>query len=180
MPAINALNLVTRAMNIFKKRNEAPCSVWTNPIHFMACGFGAGAIPWMPGTFGSVLGVIFYLFLSRFPLIIYVVSVVVLFVIGVILCDITGRDFGVVDHSAIVWDEIVGFLLVMIAVPRAGYFIVIGFILFRLFDIAKPWPIKQAERRFRGGFGVMFDDFLAAVYSWILLQIIIWLFSFKV
>ena len=159
-------------MNIFQKRNKVPHSIWTHPIHFVACGFGVGAVPWMPGTFGTLVGVVFYLILSRFSWITYSVIAVALFIVGIIICDRTNRDFGTVDHSAAVWDEIVGFLFVMILVPRTWYFVLVGFVLFRFFDILKPWPIKIVEHRLPGGLGVMCDDLLAALYSWVLLKII--------
>lgn len=157
------------------KRNIVPKSVWTNPIHFVACGFGVGAVPWMPGTFGTVVGVLFYLILSPLVWWIYLIITLLLFFIGIVICGITNRDFGTPDHPAAVWDEIVGFLFVMIAVPRVWYFIVIGFILFRIFDIWKPGPIRWADRHVHGGLGVMLDDVIAAFFSWIILQFIIWL-----
>ncbi len=163
-------------MSIFKKRNSVPPSVWTNPIHFIACGFGVGAMPWMPGTWGTLVGVIFYVFLHSLSLLSYCVVVVILFMVGVVICGITNRDFGTHDHSAAVWDEIVGFLFVMIAVPYRWYFIVIGFILFRVFDIWKPWPIKWVERKAKGGFGVMMDDVVAALYGWVILQLLVLIF----
>ncbi len=163
-------------MNILQKRNKVPRSVWTDPIQFIACGFGVGAMPWMPGTFGTGVGVIFYLILARFSVITYLIAAVILFFIGVVICGITNRSFGTKDHSAAVFDEIVGFLFVMVAIPPRGYLILIGFVLFRVFDIWKPWPIKMIERSLPGGLGVMADDFIAAVYAWIILQFILWVF----
>lgn len=158
-------------MNIFRV-NKVPRSVWTNPIHFIACGFGIGAMPIAPGTFGTLVGVIFYLMLNRLPLISYIGVAVLLFVIGVVITGITNRDFGEEDHPAAVWDEVVGFLFVMIAIPPHWYFILLGFILFRIFDILKPWPIKLAEHIPPVGLGVMADDLVAAIYSWIILFIL--------
>lgn len=160
-------------MNIFKI-NTVPRSVWTNPIHFIACGFGIGAMPIAPGTFGTLIGVVFYLMLAHLSLPAYLLITIVLFIIGVFITDITNRDFGTHDHPAPVWDEIVGFLFVMIALPNRWYFILLGFILFRIFDVWKPWPIKWVEH-LPGGLGVMADDFVAAIYAWILLWIIYWL-----
>lgn len=114
-------------MNIFEKKNNAPRSIWTNPVEFVSCGFGVGAIPWTPGTFGTMLGVVFYFFLSQFSLLIYSIIAFVLFIFGVIICDITNRHFGTFDHPAVVWDEVVGFLFVMISVPKIWYFILVGF-----------------------------------------------------
>lgn len=160
-------------MSIFKKKNNIPQSIWTNPIEFIACGFGVGAIPYMPGVFGTMLGVFFYIFFSRFSLLTYSIIALVFFVFGIIICDITNRHFGTFDHPAAVWDEIVGFLFVMIAIPKIWYFILMGFILFRIFDIWKPWPISWIEKNIGGGLGVMIDDIMAALYTWIILNIIV-------
>lgn len=155
-------------MNILQM-NRVPQSVWINPIHFIACGFGVGAIPIMPGTFGTVLGVLFYLMMSRLPLFIYFAITVLFFLAGVVMTGITNRDFGTHDHSAAVWDEVVGFLVVMIGIPQQWIFILLGFIFFRIFDIWKPWPIRWIEKKLPNGFGVMADDVVAAFYAWILL-----------
>lgn len=114
-------------MSIFDKNNRVPQSVWANPIEFIACGFGVGVIPWIPGTFGTMLGVLFYLFLDQFSLFTYSVIALVCFIFGVIICNVTNRRFGTFDHPAIVWDEVVGFLFVMIAIPKIWYFILMGF-----------------------------------------------------
>ncbi len=151
-------------------------SIWENPIHFVACGFGLGAIPIAPGTFGTLGGVVLYLILSRLPLWVYIMVAVVLLIFGFLICGITNRDFGTDDHPAAVWDEIVGFLFVMIAVPKTWYFILIGFVLFRLFDIWKPWPIRWVDRHIHGGIGVMLDDVVAALFSLVILQILVWVF----
>ena len=163
-------------MNKYKDRKPVPRSVWTNPIHFVACGFGVGTIPWMPGTFGTLVGVALYLVLSPLPIWAYVLITAVLIVIGVFICDITNRDFGTDDHPAAVWDEIATFLIVMIAVPKTWYFILIGFLLFRFFDIVKPWPIGWIDKNIHGGVGVMLDDVVAALFSWAILQFIVWVF----
>ena len=159
------------------KRNVVPKSVWKNPIHFVACGFGVGTVPFAPGTFGTLVGVLFYLLLSPLLWWVYLGITVLLFIFGIFICGITNRDFGTFDHPAAVWDEIVGFLIVMIAIPPIWYFILIGFLLFRLFDIWKPWPIRWVDRHVHGGFGVMLDDAIAAIFSWVILQIIV--FSLK-
>ena len=154
--------------------NTVPRAVWTDPMLFIACGFGVGAMPWMHGTFGTLVGVVFYLILNRLPLLLYVLIAIVLLVIGVFITDTANRTLDVCDHPAVVWDEIVGFLFVMVAIPQRWYFILLGFILFRVFDIWKPWPIKAVEK-LPGGLGVMADDFVAAIGAWIVLWIIVWL-----
>ncbi len=157
------------------KLNHAPKSIWHNPIHFIACGFGAGAMPIMPGTFGTLIAIPIYLLFAPLASPIYIGIVVAMFLLGIWLCEVTGKDFNVPDHGAMVWDEIVGFLLVMIYVPTTWYTILIGFVLFRLFDIIKPPPIKWLDQKIKGGFGVMLDDVVAAVFAWIILQALLWL-----
>lgn len=139
-------------------------------VHFLAFGFGAGKAPVAPGTFGTLVGVIIYLLLQPLSVLAYAIAVLVLFVLGVWLCQVTERDLGVHDHPGIVWDEIVGYLITMFMAPSGWRWIVAGFFLFRLFDIWKPFPIRQIERRIRGGFGNMFDDVLAGLYSLAILQ----------
>ena len=163
-------------MDKYKDRKPVPRSVWTDPIHFIACGFGVGVIPWMPGTFGTLAGVVLYWMLSPLPVWAYVLITAVLVVIGVFICDKTNRDFGTDDHPAAVWDEIASFPIVMIAVPRTWYFILIGFLLFRFFDIVKPWPIGWIDKNIHGGVGVMLDDVVAALFSWVILQFVVWIF----
>lgn len=157
------------------KRNSVPASVWRNPLHFLAFGLGSGTAPYAPGTFGTLAAIPFYLLLV-FSLghSLYVLVVAVLFVFGVWLCDRTERAIGVHDHSGIVWDEFVGYFVTMTWLPPTWPWIIAGFFLFRLFDIWKPFPIRQAERRFGGGFGNMVDDVLAGIYANVLLQLLFW------
>ncbi|MEJ2344890.1 MAG: phosphatidylglycerophosphatase A [Gammaproteobacteria bacterium] len=152
------------------KRNHLPAGFWKNPAHFLACGLGAGAAPYAPGTFGTVVGVLLFLVLAPWSLPLYALATLLLFAVGVWLCGVTARDFGVHDHSGIVWDEIVGYLVTMFAAPAGLQWLVTGFILFRLFDVLKPWPIAWVDRRVGGGFGIMVDDLLAGVFSWVCLQ----------
>jgi len=144
-----------------------------NPIHLLALGFGTGCVPMMPGTIGTLVGVLFYLPMQTLSWPIYIGVTVVLFSLGVWLCDVTARHLGVHDHGGIVWDEIVGFLITMTAVPPDWRFMLLGFVLFRLFDICKPWPISWLDRQLSGGLGIMSDDVLAGIYALIVLQIII-------
>lgn len=147
------------------KRNHAPPSVWRNPVHFLAFGFGSGAAPYAPGTFGTLVAIPAYLLLRPLPLPLYLVLTGLLFIAGVALCGRTARDIGVHDHSGIVWDEIVGYLLTMAAVPSGWPWIAGGFAAFRFFDIVKPWPIRRLDRDVGGGFGIMLDDVLAGLYA---------------
>lgn len=148
--------------------------IWRDPIHFVACGFGVGMLP-SPGTFGTLVGVLVYLLIHPLPLWLYIVIVLILNVGGIFLCDKVNRDLNTDDHPAAVWDEIAAFPIVMIAVPFTWYYIVIGFVLFRYFDIFKPGPIGWLDRNVHGGFGVMIDDVAAAVASLIIVQFIAYL-----
>ncbi len=148
-----------------------PCArVFRDPVHFLALGFGSGCAPKAPGTFGTLAAIPLYVLAQPLLLWAYLLLTVAGFALGVWICDRTARDLGVHDHPAIVWDEVVGYFVTMIAAPPGGWWLVIGFALFRFFDILKPWPIRQADRRIGGGFGIMFDDVLAAGYAWLCLQ----------
>jgi phosphatidylglycerophosphatase A len=130
-------------------------------VRLAACGFGAGAAPVAPGTFGTLVAVPLYLVLAPLGAWAYAAAVGVLFVVGIALCAAAEEDLGVHDHPSIVWDEITGFLVTMFLAPPGWGWIVAGFLLFRLFDVWKPWPIRAVERRVRGGLGSMLDDLLA-------------------
>jgi len=151
-------------------RNSAPRSVWRNPIHFLAFGFGSGAMPFAPGTFGTLAALPVYWLMLPLNLWAYLAVVLMMALVGIWLCHVTSRDLGVHDHAGIVWDEIVGYLITMIAAPSGWQWIVAGFVLFRFFDIIKPWPIGWVDRRVHGGLGIMLDDVLAAVLAWVVLQ----------
>ncbi|HHI93560.1 MAG TPA: phosphatidylglycerophosphatase A [Gammaproteobacteria bacterium] len=151
-------------------KNSAPSSVWRNPIHFLAFGFGSGAMPFAPGTFGTLAALPVYLLMQPLNLWAYLTVVVVMLLVGIWLCHVTSRDLGVHDHAGIVWDEIVGYLITMIAAPSGWQWMVAGFVLFRFFDIIKPWPIGWVDRRVHGGLGIMLDDVLAGVLAWAVLQ----------
>jgi phosphatidylglycerophosphatase A len=142
------------------------------PHMWLATGFGAGLSPFAPGTAGTLVGVLFYMALARLPLPAYLAVVVVLAILGVWLCGRAGRTLGATDHPGIVWDEIVGRLITMTASPPGWPVVVLGFALFRLFDILKPWPVARIERGVVGGLGVMLDDVMAGLYALACLQIL--------
>jgi phosphatidylglycerophosphatase A len=154
------------------KRTALPPGFWKHPAHLPALGFGTGYVPRLPGTAGTLVGVLFYLFMQPLHVTVYLLVTSVLFLAGIWLCGKTSRDLGVHDHSAIVWDEMVGYLVTMIMAPAGWLWMVTGFILFRLFDIWKPWPIAWADRHAKGGLGVMLDDLIAGIYALAILQII--------
>lgn len=143
-----------------------PGFAFSHPAHVIALGFGAGLSPYAPGTVGTLVAWPLGWYLgSVMPPALLAAAIAPLFALGVWACAVTGRDLGVADHRAMVWDEIVAFLLVLAIVPRTLGWQAAAFVLFRFFDIAKPAPIRALERRFHGGFGVMFDDLLAACYT---------------
>lgn len=143
----------------------------SNPIHLLAFGFGSGLSPVAPGTMGTLVAVPVYLALQNLPIVSYLMVVIVLTVLGVYLCQRTALDLNVHDHPGIVWDEIVGYLVTMIAAPAGWIWLVAGFILFRFFDIVKPWPINWIDANIAGGFGIMLDDLVAAIFALMILQI---------
>lgn len=143
-----------------------------HPAHFIALGFGAGLAPRAPGTVGTILGLALCWGLQPFlsPVAIALLAIP-LFLVGIWACDATGRALGVVDSGAMVWDEVVAFLP-LAAFAETLWMQAIAFGLFRLFDIWKPFPIRQLERRIPGGLGVMADDVLAAAYALLLVFIL--------
>ena len=140
-----------------------------HPAHFIALGFGSGLAPKAPGTFGTLAALPIYLaawLLGGNAMV--GACAVVLFGVGIWASDIAGKALGVSDHGGIVIDEIAAFLLVLAFVPAGPakfWWIAAAFVSFRVFDIVKPWPINVADRAIKGGFGVMFDDLLAALFS---------------
>jgi phosphatidylglycerophosphatase A len=146
--------------------------ILTNPIHCLAFGFGSGLAPKAPGTFGTVMAIPFYFLLAQNSLLIYGLITLIAFLVGVYLCGKTADDLGVHDHPGIVWDEFVGFWITMFAAPAGWLWLLVGFLLFRLFDIWKPWPIKLLDQKVESGLGIMIDDVLAGVYALVLLQLL--------
>ncbi len=147
--------------------------VFSHPAHLVAFGFGAGLSRFAPGTAGTLLG--FPLYWATAPYLSAVemlLLVVVLFAIGVWACGITGRHLGISDHGGMCWDEIVAFLLILEIAPAGLWWQVAAFFLFRVFDVVKPSPIRELEKRMKGGFGVMFDDVLAAGYTLLALAVV--------
>jgi phosphatidylglycerophosphatase A len=146
-----------------------------NPIHFLALGFGSGLLRPGPGTWGTLVAVPLYLLfieMNRFGLNGYLAVTSLAFIVGIFLCGKTAEDAGVHDHSAIVWDEIVGFFIALTALPFSWENLVLAFVLFRLFDIFKPWPIKTIDQQLKGGFGIMFDDVIAGALACIVLHLL--------
>jgi phosphatidylglycerophosphatase A len=144
--------------------------VYSHPAHFIAFGGGVGLMPSAPGTFGTLLAFpLFYLLEPRLESWSFLVLILALFWLGAWACAVTGRTLGAADHGGMVWDEVVAFLLVLFFVPVTGYWQAFAFLLFRLFDIFKPPPIRYYDRMLKNGFGVMWDDLLAAGYTLLVL-----------
>jgi phosphatidylglycerophosphatase A len=153
------------------KAPPVPPGLLRDPGHCLSLGFGTGLAPYAPGTFGTLAGVVLYLGLARLPLAGYVLVVALAFGAGIGLCGRTALALGVKDHPGIVWDEIVGYWVTMLAVPLGWGWCAAGFVLFRLFDIVKPWPIRVLDRRIGGGLGIMLDDLAAGVFALSLLNL---------
>ena len=147
---------------------------WFNPIHLLALGFGSGAAPKAPGTWGTLAAVLIYWPLSQLSPDHYLLMLLVTSVMGIYICGQTARDLGVHDHGSIVWDEFVGFWITMFAAPVGWVWVVMGFVLFRFFDIIKPWPISWIDKKITGGFGIMLDDVIAGVMAAVVLKGIAW------
>ena len=140
-----------------------------HPAHFIALGFGSGLAPKAPGTFGTIAAVALYWLLALvLPPLAIAFLAIPLFFLGVWACDVTGRHLGVQDHGAMVWDEIVAFLPLAALASASLALQLVAFLLFRLFDIWKPYPIRQVEARVKGGLGVMVDDLIAAAYAYVI------------
>lgn len=144
-----------------------------DPLLWLAFGLGTGLAPRAPGTAGTLLGVLLQCGLVLLPVAWHYSVVLILVLVGIGLCGYAVRRLGVHDHPGIVWDEIAGFVLAMCFAPAGWQFLLAGFVLFRLFDIVKPWPIRWIDRHVHGGVGIMLDDLLAGVLAGILL----WLFG---
>ncbi len=148
-----------------------------NPVQFLAFGFGSGLSPKAPGTAGTVVALLLFPLLAKLPLAAYLSVVAVVTLIGFYLCGEAAKQLGVHDHPGIVWDEFAGFWLAMTAIPATLPWMLAGFALFRLFDIWKPWPIGYLDKRVHGGVGIMLDDLLAGLFSWIILMVCLrWVF----
>lgn len=145
---------------------------YAHPAHFIALGFGAGASRYAPGTVGTLLAFpLWWLLGPTYQPYEVLAILVLLFGIGVWACELTGRHLGVPDHGAMCWDEVVAFLAVLAIVPNDPWWQLGAFFLFRAFDVVKPPPIRAIEQRLKGGFGVMFDDLLAAGYTLVALAV---------
>jgi len=157
-------------MNKTSPHNRLKIALKT-PAGWLAFGFGSGLAPVAPGTFGTLAAIPFYLLLTGLPGWAYALVVLAAFALGIVVCDITAKRLGVPDFGGIVWDEFVGLWVALAGAPVHWKTLAAGFILFRLFDVLKPWPIGWLDKKIHGGFGIMLDDLIAGLYAWAVLQL---------
>lgn len=143
-----------------------------NPWHFLALGFGSGLSGFMPGTMGSVAGLPFVFVASYFNYWVLAVVALLFSLAGIAICSRTARDMDVHDHGSIVWDEIAGIAITFLWLPFSWQMAAIGFVLFRFFDILKPWPIGFIDKHVSGGLGIMLDDVIAGLMSCVTLHLL--------
>ena len=144
----------------------------TTPSGLLAFGFGSGLSPFAPGTMGTLVAIPFIFALKSLGTSGFWITLLLLFLLGIWLCDQVSRKLGVHDHGGIVWDEMVGYWLSMAFVPMQWQWLLAAFVLFRVFDIVKPWPIRQLDQKVSGGFGIMIDDIVAALFTIIILAVL--------
>ena len=153
---------------------EIPVKMLLNPVHFFSLGFGSGLTPKLPGTAGTLIGVLVFILMPDMNWIAYLAIVICAFLFGIFCCQYTAKSLNVHDHPSIVYDEIVGYLVTMFMVPKDWAWILVGFILFRAFDILKPWPISAIDSHVKNGIGIMLDDLIAALFSLSIIQVVIY------
>ena len=142
------------------------------PVHLLALGFGSGLAPFAPGTFGSLVGLAIALAVAPLGTLALAALTLAVTVAGFWICGESARRLGVHDHPAIVWDEVAGMMITMLAVPPQWWGAPLAFVLFRLFDIAKPWPIREIDHGMRGGAGIMLDDVVAGIMAAVVLMLV--------
>ena len=136
-----------------------------DPVVFISCGFGSGLMPFAPGTAGTVVAIPLYLLLNMFEQWVFFAATAFVTIAGTWACSYTANKFKVHDHQSIVIDEIAGYFITMLLVPNEWLWIAIGFVLFRFFDMVKPWPISWLDKNVKGGTGIMIDDVAAGAVS---------------
>lgn len=142
-----------------------------DPTLFLAFGFGSGLLKVMPGTMGTVAAIPVYWAALQAGQTAYLLITMLIVVIGILICDRAAKKLEIHDFGGIVWDEIAGFLITMWGIAYSWQSLLAGFALFRFFDIVKPWPIKWLDRHVEGGFGIMLDDVVAAVFAALMMRI---------
>lgn len=150
-----------------------PRQILADPILLLAFGFGSGLAKKAPGTCGTLAAVPLYLLMAQTGNLVYGVFTLLATVAGIWICGIAADKLGEHDFGGIVWDEVVGYLITLWLIPFSWLNVILGFVLFRFFDILKPWPIKIADRRVKGGFGIMLDDVLAGILANLVLRFLL-------
>lgn len=148
-----------------EKNNPTVGFLLSHPAHFFGLGLGSGLAPVAPGTFGTLAAIPFWLLIASQPFAFQCLIVLLAGLIGIYFCGKSADDLGAHDHGSIVWDEFVGYWLTMLFAPAGWLWILIGFALFRVFDILKPWPISWFDKQVSGGVGIMVDDVLAGLFA---------------
>ncbi|TAK73542.1 MAG: phosphatidylglycerophosphatase A [Gammaproteobacteria bacterium] len=161
----------------FKTIPPLPDNIWQRPLYFIAFGFGSGTLPIAPGTFGTLMAIPFYLLFQSLPLPLYLLFVLLFTALSCWICERVSREIQVHDHPGMCIDEFAGFFVTMINAPHGWLWILLGFLLFRLFDIWKPWPIRDIDKKMHNGIGIVLDDIVAGLYALIIIQIIARIFS---
>jgi len=146
-------------------RRQLSARLLLDPVHLLALGFGSGISPWMPGTMGSLLALLPCWYVAPLAWPVKLAIAIAMFVVGVRICDVSSRKLGVHDHPGIVFDEIAAMLTITVILPQSWMQLGLAFALFRVFDIWKPWPIRDLDHRMSGGLGIMLDDQMAALYA---------------
>ncbi|WP_372881359.1 phosphatidylglycerophosphatase A [Psychromonas sp.] len=159
------------------KRDDLKGLNLSNPAHLAAVGFGSGLAKKAPGTFGTLAAVPIYYFMSFLSVPLYIAVLFASIAFGIWVCHVTSRDMGTHDHGAIVWDEFVGYWITMLMVPFSWQWALIGFVLFRIFDIVKPFPISWLDKKVHGGLGIMLDDIVAGLFAGMALQFLLYLYG---
>jgi phosphatidylglycerophosphatase A len=160
-----------------EKKTRLPASLLADPVHFLALGFGSGLSPWAPGTAGTLVALPIALALLQIPTLAAWIVVVISIAAGIWITGQSAERLGVHDHSGIVWDEIAAFLALALLIPAGWEWLVAAFLAFRVFDIVKPWPIRDLDHSLRGGLGIMLDDLAAAAFAAVVLRLVEYLMT---
>ncbi len=147
------------------KAKLSPRQILTDPVMLLAFGFGSGLSKYAPGTMGTLVAVPLYLLLIKAGFVVFLAVTLSTCLLGIWICSIAANRLGEHDFSGIVWDEVAGYLVTMSFVPFSWPAVAFGFVLFRFFDIVKPWPIKWLDRHISGGIGIMIDDIVAGIVA---------------